>query len=430
MSEIIDLYPLLFSAIICLAYLLIVSGTKFNIKKSLIIIIPFMILIILFNVVLFEPKGYDSFMNWYILTVFLPEALIVCFISKRKGLSLATGLLNAYLIFYFMLLLYTISNIYNNKIIFSILTYIISIPLAYIFLNFFYNKLHNIVERHIRNAFWLMIIYPIIVLTEIYIYKILINYTDYHVLRFEIFSVAVLSVYIISIAGFYIFLIAYEKKIILDFDNNVLKKQIKNIMELYKIKSINDEKINILRHDLKHVLISLSMLISNNETQKALDLINTYDISIDETRNIKYCNNPMINSILEYYQIQCDQNNIKFNVKINNFDDILNIPIDELVIVISNCLDNAINALSKINSKKYINFSFINNNGRVILQIKNSYDGNINFDKNNLPTSNENNHGFGTKSIKNFAKKYNVTLDYKIKQNTFEINFLFKNIQM
>ena len=135
----------------------------------------------------------------------------------------------------------------------------------------------------------------------------------------------------------------------------------------------------------------------------------------------------MINSVLDYYNTQCNNNNIKFNIKINNFEDELKVPIEEIVVLISNCLDNAMNALSRINSKKYINFTFLNNNGRVILQIKNSYDGKIELDKQKFPINYDINHGFGTKSIKNFAKKYKVNLDYKIKQSTFEITFLFNN---
>ena len=427
MTELFELYPLFFSVILCLIYLLLVSGTKFSIKKTIIIILPFLFFIILFNIILFEPKGYDSFMSWYVLTVFVPEAILVCFISKRKGLSLITGLLNSYLIFYFVLLLYIISNIYYTQLFFNILTYIICIPLVYIFLKFFYNKLHNIVEQYINSAFWLMIVYSTVVLSEIIIYRSLIDFTNYYTLRFEIFAIAVLSVYMVSIAGFHIFMIAYEKKIISDFDNKTLEKQIKNMIEINKIKNINDEKIQILRHDLKHVLVSLSGLISNKENDKALELINSYDISIEETKNIRFCKNTIINSVLDYYNTQFNNNNIKFNVKINNFEDNLKVPIEELVVVISNCLDNAINALSKINSEKYINFIFLNNNGRIILQIKNSYDGNIQLDKQKFPTNNSIDHGFGTKSIKIFAKKYNVNLNYKIKHNTFEITFLFKN---
>lgn len=425
MEGLIEMIPLLFSTIICVFYLLLVSGTKYNLKKTASIIIPFTLFIIAFNIVLFEPRGYNVMKNWYLISVFVPEAVLVYFVAKRKGISLITGLLNAYLIFYFILLLSMIADIYSHRYIFTIIVYILGIPLAAIFLHFFYNKLHNIVEKYIPNAFWLMIVYALAILAEINIYRILIDMTVKYTLRLEIFAVAVMSVYIISIAGFYIFLNAYEKKMISDFDNDTLKKQVKNVIEISKIKRNNEEKLKVLRHDLKHVLVSLSSLISNNESDKALELINSYNVLIDETKSKTYCKDPMINSILEYYHNKCMQNNIEFNTKINNFEDILDVPVDELIVVISNCLDNAINASLKIDQKRYINFAFLNNNGRLILQIKNRFDGNIKLDKSKLPTNHEENHGFGTKSIKMFAKKHRVSLDYSIKKNTFEITLLF-----
>ena len=53
------------------------------------------------------------------------------------------------------------------------------------------------------------------------------------------------------------------------------------------------------------------------------------------------------------------------------------------------------------------------------------YDGNISFDTNNLPTNDNEEHGFGTKSIELFAKRNNITLDYAVTKTTFEITLLF-----
>ena len=195
-----------------------------------------------------------------------------------------------------------------------------------------------------------MLAYTIIILLEINIYRILFTSVVSDTSRYlsiETFAAAILSVYLISIVGFYIFLTAYERKMISNFDNDILKRQIKNVIKLSKVKSANEEKLKVLRHDLKHLLVSLSSLITNNESQKALELINTYNISIEETQSKNYCNDPLINSILEYYNNKCLDNDIVFTTKINDFESILDVPVEDLVIVISNCLDNAINALSK-----------------------------------------------------------------------------------
>ena len=118
---------------------------------------------------------------------------------------------------------------------------------------------------------------------------------------------------------------------------------------------------------------------------------------------------------------------ILYIVKIvsSNFEDILNVSIKELIIVISNCLDNAINASLKVPNNRFVSFIFLNNNDRLILQIKNKYNGKIQIDENNLPTNPSEMHGYGTRSIELFAKRNNITLDYNITKTTFEITLLF-----
>lgn len=428
MKEIVELIPLLYSSLICLIYLLLVSGTRYSLKKTIGILIPFMALILTANIIIFSSKGYDSMKNWYLISVFIPESILVSFVSKRKGLSLITGLFNTFLIFYFVLVLYIIADRFTYRVIFSLLLYVGSIPVTSIILYFFYNRLHNIVEKYLKEAFWLMLAYTVIILLEINIYRILLTSMVSDTSRYlniETFAAAILSIYLVSIVGFYIFLTAYERKMISNFDNDILKRQVKNVINLSKVRRANEEKLKVLRHDLKHLLVSLSSLITNNESQKALELINTYNISIEETQSKNYCNDPLINSILEYYNNKCLDNDIVFTTKINDFESILDVPVEDLVIVISNCLDNAINACLRIPNKRYINFIFLNNDERLILQIKNGFDGKIQFDDYMYPTNSESSHGYGTKSIKNFAKKHNINFDYIIKDNSFEITFLF-----
>ena len=200
-------------------------------------------------------------------------------------------------------------------------------------------------------------------------------------------------------------------------------------MEISELKQQSGNEMRIIRHDMKHVLFTISTLMNNGEYEKIQELINSYNITIENTKTKRFCADPVINAVLEYYQHQCDLNNINFKTKINNVEEILNIPSNELVVVISNCLDNAINASLKVTSNRYVSFIFLNNNNRLILQIKNKFDGNINLDLNNMPTSENQSHGFGTKSIEMFAKRHNITLDYVITKTTFEISLLFNEIK-
>lgn len=426
MQNFFQLLPTLASAALSMYLLLIVSGTKYSIKKTLLIVIPSTLFILVVNTAIFDYLHLEKVLVWNILGIFIPEAVIAFIIGKRKRLSLFTGVINAFLVVYFLNLIEVVFLVFaNNPTLYRIIFYVIAYPSAAIYLYFFYNKLHNIVEASLPKTLWLLIIYAGSMFAEITLYRNLIGLTTQPILRINIFSIALLSVYVISIIGFYLFLRAYQDELINNFDTRILKKQIKNITEISKIKEQKNEELRILRHDMKHILITISTLIKNGELDEAQEIINSYNISIENTKRKRFCSDPLINSVLEYYQQQCMNNNINFKTKINNFEEILKIPTNEIVVVISNCLDNAINASLKIPNNRYVSFIFLNNNGRLILQIKNKFDGNINLDTNNKPTNHEETHGFGTKSIELFAKRNNITLDYSITKTTFEITLLF-----
>ena len=92
---------------------------------------------------------------------------------------------------------------------------------------------------------------------------------------------------------------------------------------------------------------------------------------------------------------------------------------------ISNILDNAVTASLTLNENRHIRFKFINNNGRLILQVKNNFKGKVSIGEDNLPTSKKDSHGLGTKSIEKFVKTHKLTLDYQITKKTFKITILF-----
>ena len=76
-------------------------------------------------------------------------------------------------------------------------------------------------------------------------------------------------------------------------------------------------------------------------------------------------------------------------------------------------------------SKPFIKLTFVNNRGRIILQVINSYKGKIKFDNNNMPISQKEGHGVGSTSIQYYAKKNDLLVDYNVTNDTFKITVLF-----
>ena len=86
MPYIFQLTPTLAIAALSMFLLLLVSGTKYSIKKTLLIVIPATLLVLFINTVIFEYLKLEKVLFWNIMGIFLPEAILTFIIGKRKRL--------------------------------------------------------------------------------------------------------------------------------------------------------------------------------------------------------------------------------------------------------------------------------------------------------------------------------------------------------
>ncbi len=66
---------------------------------------------------------------------------------------------------------------------------------------------------------------------------------------------------------------------------------------------------------------------------------------------------------------------------------------------------------------------------QMVILVENYFLGDILFDNKGIPVSQENGHGFGTKSILSIVKKYNGTAVFTHENNIFTAGFIFFNPQ-
>lgn len=424
-ENILDLLPSLILIIVCLNCLLIATGLKYSIKKTLCIVIPFLIVLIAINGILFYPKGNIVFDDWSIISVFIPEFILAILIGKRKGVSSIVATIDAYVAFYILILLKNVLNTYFSNNYASYILYILFIPLLIVYLKKFYLNFHDKIEEYMPGFLMLVGGFSLFVLAEFYVYRMLISSTNLHVLRLEIFGVAVISIYLVSIFIFNTVLNHFIEINEKANEKELIQKQLESIQEQYKIRDEKENKLRVLRHDLKHVLTTVASLISQNKINDAMQIINEQVETVENNRITKYCKDPVINSVICYYKELCLENKINLKIKIHNIDGALYIKGSDIGILLSNLFDNAINATKKLKNNRRIEVKFVNTDGRLILQFKNNYDGEIEFDRNDMPTSFKEGHGIGTVSIASFVKKYNLNLDYEINNNVFIVSILF-----
>ena len=424
-DQLFELLPSMFLIVFSMVLMLKANRIKYSLRRTLLIIIPFLIILISANLFIFSSMGIKSYDNWSILTVFLPELIMALILGKRKGLSCIAASISSYVTYYIIVLLRNVVHIYFKSLTLEYIMYIIFSPLMYIYLDKFYNALHDKMDQLIPKFSSILALYSLFIYAEFYLYRFLINEAQAHVLRLEIFGVATISVYIISIFLFDLILqnyhIAFEKS----KEKEKLEMQMKQVINQFQIRVEKDRQMKIIRHDTRHVLTIVSTLLKEGKKKKAIEFIDEQINLIDSTKVTTYCKDAIINAIIYYYKELCDKNNIKLNIRVKNIDNCLKINTSEVAILLANCLENSFNAVNKLKENREINFIFINNNGVLLMQISNPYEGEIKLDKKNKPINTNENHGIGTKSIQEFVDKYNLMLDYEITKEKFSISIIF-----
>ena len=137
-----------------------------------------------------------------------------------------------------------------------------------------------------------------------------------------------------------------------------------------------------------------------------------------------YCENPAVNAAVSYYVNLAEQAEITTEIALD-IPANLNVDTLELSMVVSNLLENAIQACSKLytNQSRHIQFKCVNV-GRLLMEMENPCAEDVALDESGYPVASEVGHGMGSKSVIAFAKKYEGELIYKVENGTFRVRLL------
>ena len=152
----------------------------------------------------------------------------------------------------------------------------------------------------------------VFVYLEFYMYRFIIQGVQAHILRLEIFGVAIISVYIVSIFLFDLILRQYHATFEKAKDKEKIDLQMKQVLNQFKIRDEKDRQLRIIRHDIRHVLVIATTLLNEGKKKKALEFLNQQIELIDTTRIIQHCKDTILNAIICYYSDLCKQNNIEY----------------------------------------------------------------------------------------------------------------------
>ena len=168
------------------------------------------------------------------------------------------------------------------------------------------------------------------------------------------------------------------------------------------------------RREFDYAIIYINDILNSKKS-----LISNYDIN---------SGNVVVDALLNYKKSVMEQLNIVMVSHIEipqefKFNDV------DICVILGNCLDNSIEAVSKIKdiNKREINIELIYRKESLIIMVSNPFCGVVKKDsKGNLVTtkSDSENHGIGISSIKNAVLKYDGIVNILTNNNIFKIQIL------
>ena len=187
------------------------------------------------------------------------------------------------------------------------------------------------------------------------------------------------------------------------------------------------ESVETIRHkchDLKHLIAALQQEGCTDRSGPLLQEMQTavtrYDTSINTGNNT-------LDALLSKTWNSCEQRGIQWTCmadgKALEFMDAF-----DLYILLGNALDNAVECLTAIPEmeKRFLSINIRRKGGLALLCLRNYCDHALNFEQ-GLPVTTKaqkEEHGYGTRSIREIAEKYNGQMSVKVEQNIFTLNIM------
>lgn len=198
-----------------------------------------------------------------------------------------------------------------------------------------------------------------------------------------------------------------EEKLLLEQKRNEYNQQYaQSIKEQY-------EQTRRLRHDMKQYTASLSALIKEKKYDAASELLNKQSENLSSVETIIDAENDLVNAILNTKLTYAKSKGIDVICSVEK--DILGIDDMDLCNLLGNMLDNAITAAEKCElDSRSIEAGISSSGSRLTVLIKNSVKSSVLKDNPQLKSTKNNfdEHGFGIKTIKYIAEKYNGRADF------------------
>ncbi len=187
-------------------------------------------------------------------------------------------------------------------------------------------------------------------------------------------------------------------------------------------------EVKKIKHDMKHYLTTAAGLISDEKPLEAKAYIESIVEEKINSSNVGVTTgSAVIDAVINNKIALCNSKGIKMKCAIDTqFDSTIDIDIS---ILLSNLLDNAIKGCDR--SKPYIELIIGHNKSMTYIAVKNNIPVSVLADNPNLETDidDESEHGYGIRSVKDIAKKYDGSVEFMERNGKFIAEIWLKMVK-
>lgn len=276
----------------------------------------------------------------------------------------------------------------------------------------------------LRKELALLLLFYVVVVTLLFAAYFIMNKMNlYQELKFVVNTIiiAIITLMILSLVFIKIMTKLYSTILNENEMNNYLKKE----MEILS-KSKNDyDKLQLVRHDLKHYLAVIKEMMNYSTKKEIYAYIDDVVKIIDSDAKYRVkLDDKLLESVINTKLDEMRNENIKVHSFVLNYSSYRNV--NNVAIILMNLLDNAKEATLRCSDAGEVSIKSMIIGEYIKFEITNTCPVKSKFDIDNVQTSKKNkaNHGLGIKSVLSIIEEENGIVDFKQSKGLFKVNLL------
>jgi len=233
----------------------------------------------------------------------------------------------------------------------------------------------------------------------------------------EFFPTALIIFYVVFLAAYHA---QTQKRTQAELQRSMLEVELKQSgAELESLRRIETQTA-IYQHDMRHHLTAIDGFLSAGRHQQATEYIKKVQADVESITPRRFCENELVNLLCSSFSDRAERMGVRLTVEAR-LPKSLSVSDAELCSILSNGLENALNAVSALEEPlKWTEFYCGIRFNKLLIEVKNPYTGEVTM-WDGLPVSNRAGHGYGCRSIRTITEHHHGHCSFEAEEGLFTL---------